>query len=124
MLTPPTVTTLPTLVPLDKVTVPLVSMPSTSWPLCPLAEMCTVRLPLLKLGVSLSVTVTAVPVSSFTAPPFSVKVGLSPLRLPITGAASAATVTVLVTELLLIAPSLMAKLMVRELVLGDRELSE
>ena len=124
MLTPPTVTTLPTLVPLDKDTMPLVSTPSTSCPLWPLAEMCTVRLPPLKLEVSLSVTVTAVPVSSFTAPPFSVKVGLSLLRLPITGAESAATVTVLVTALLLIAPSLMTKRMVRELVVGDSELSE
>ena len=66
--TPPTDTVLPELVPLLSVTVPAVLMPSTSSPLWPLAEMCTVRLPPLKFEVSLSLTVAAVPVSRLTAP--------------------------------------------------------
>ncbi|MGD1827537.1 hypothetical protein A203_19715 [Chromobacterium violaceum] len=68
MATPLTDTVLPTVVPLDSVTEPLLSMPSASSALWPLAEMCTVTLPPLRLVVSLSVTRAAVPVSRCTAP--------------------------------------------------------
>ena len=72
MATPDTLTTLPTVTPLDRLMAPLVSMPRTSWLARALLTICTVRLPLLKLGVSLSVTVTCAPASSLTGAPFSV----------------------------------------------------
>ena len=53
------------------------------------------------------------PLSSSTAPPFSVNVGLSPCKLPITGAASALNVTLVLVLVLSALPSLTVKLTVR-----------
>ncbi|MNN36847.1 hypothetical protein D3C81_1507590 [compost metagenome] len=88
MVTPSYVTLAPT-----TLICPALRMLNMSSPATPLLLIATVRLPPAKSAESLSLTV-ALPLTSIsTAPPPCVKVRLSPLRLPITGALLGDTTT-------------------------------